>query len=231
MTDSPSAMIDRVVLIMSLFEQTHERLTLGQISSSSGLPRSSCHRILQQLVGARWLQRSENEYEIGLRMFEIGSLAARYDRLVQVGRSHLHELADSSHQVAYLAILDQDDVVYLDRAGRGVAYRLPSRIGGRLPAPRTAVGKVLLAYGASVGGDAVSARIRQVGFATEADEAPPGLACVAAPIFEFKNAVAAISVCGPAELVLTRAVTERVISVAAAISRGLVTAGRLPQAG
>ena len=63
----------------------------------------------------------------------------------------IHELTERTGQVVHLAVLDQQDVVYLDKvasafADRAFADTLPSRVGGRLPAHCTAVGKALLAY-------------------------------------------------------------------------------------
>ena len=150
--EAPSSMVDRVVLILSVFERSSsEALTAGQISVRSGIPRSSVHRILQQLVTARWLKRHEDGYALGLRMFEIGSLVAHRSRITSAARPFIHELAERTGQVVHLAVLDQQDVVYLDKVATAVADRafadtLPSRVGGRLPAHCTAVGKALLAY-------------------------------------------------------------------------------------
>src|ERR1700722_16520396 len=156
MSEAPSSMVDRVVLILSVFERSSEALTAGQISVRSGIPRSSVQRILQQLVSARWLKRHEDGYALGLRMFEIGSLVAHRSHITCAARPFIHELAERTGQVVHLAVLDQQDVVYLDKVGstftdRAVADRafadtLPSRVGGRLPAHCTAVGKALLAY-------------------------------------------------------------------------------------
>src|SRR5579863_222454 len=145
MSEAPSSMVDRVVLILSIFERSSEALTGGQISVRSGIPRSSVHRILQQLVSARWLMRHEDGYALGLRMFEIGSLVAHRSRITCAARPVIHELAARTGQVVHLAVLDQQDVVYLDKvagapadraptnrvvANRAFADMLPSRVGG-----------------------------------------------------------------------------------------------------
>ena len=127
MSEAPSSMVDRVVLILSIFERSSsEALTAGQISVCSGIPRSSVHRILQQLVSARWLKRHEDGYALGLRMFEIGSLVAHRSRITCAARPFIHELAERTGQVVHLAVLDQQDVVYLDKVG-GSTGPLPTR--------------------------------------------------------------------------------------------------------
>ena len=151
MSEAPSSMVDRVVLILSVFERSSEALTAGQVSVRSGIPRSSVQRILQQLVSARWLKRHDDGYALGLRMFEIGSLVAHRSRITSAARPVIHELRERTGHVVHLAVLDQQDVVYLDKVASGAADRafadtLPSRVGGRFPAHCTAVGKALLAY-------------------------------------------------------------------------------------
>ena len=251
MPEAPSSMVDRVVLILSVFERSSEALTAGQISVRSGIPRSSVQRILQQLVSARWLMRHEDGYALGLRMFEIGSLVAHRSRLTCAARPFIHELAERTGQVVHLAVLDQQDVVYLDKTGSALADRafadtLPSRVGGRLPAHCTAVGKALLAYSplatvseylatglrrrtdASLATpaalDAAIASIRNSGYATDRDEAVPGVACFAAPIRNFDEVVAAVSVCGPRDQMRAKDLPSLVMWTAAEISRSLMPA-------
>ena len=255
MSEAPSSMVDRVVLILGVFERSSEALTAGQISVRSGIPRSSVQRILQQLVSARWLKRHDDGYALGLRMFEIGSLVAHRSRITSVARPVIHELARRSGQVVHLAVLDQQDVVYLDKvvsaapdrafADRAFADTLPSRVGGRLPAHCTAVGKALLAYSppatvseylatglrrrteASLATpaalNAAIVSIRNSGYATEQDEAVPGVACVAAPIRNFDEVVAAVSVCGPRDQMRAKDLRPLVMWTAAEISRSLMT--------
>ena len=250
MSEAPSSMVDRVVLILSVFERSSEALTAGQISVRSGIPRSSVQRILQQLVSARWLKRHDDGYALGLRMFEIGSLVSHRSRITCVARRVIHELAERTGQVVHLAVLDQQDVVYLDKvasafADRAFADTLPSRVGGRLPAHCTAVGKALLAYSppatvseylvtglrrrteASLATpaalEAAIVSIRNSGYATERDEAVPGVACVAAPIRNFDEVVAAVSVCGPRDQVRAKDLRPLVVWTAAEISRSLMT--------
>ena len=62
-TTTPSAVIDRVSLVLEAFEGPG-RLTLAQIVRRTGLPRSSAHRMLERLVALRWLRRSGRDVRI-----------------------------------------------------------------------------------------------------------------------------------------------------------------------
>jgi DNA-binding IclR family transcriptional regulator len=191
------------------------RLTLAQIVRRTGLPRSSAHRMLERLVQLRWLRRSGRDYELGMRLVELGSLAVHQDRLHRAATPLLHDLHRATGLVVHLAVLDGSDVVYLEKIGDGMTAAIPSRVGGRQPAHCTAVGKAMLAD--SDGADAVDLASRKTrysigsrmqltaelakvcahGVAFDREESLPGFGCVAAPIGDPGQPVAAVSVCGP----------------------------------
>ncbi len=195
--------------------------------------------------------RHEDGYALGLRMFEIGSLVAHRSRITGFARPFIHELAERTGHVVHLAALDQRDVVYLDKTAnvagdRAFADTLPSRVGGRLPAHCTAVGKAQLAYSSPAvvseylatglrrrteatlatraALEAAIVSVRNSGYATDRDETVPGVACVAAPIRNFDEVVAAVSVCGPRDQMRAKDLPSLVMWTAAGISRSLTRA-------
>jgi DNA-binding IclR family transcriptional regulator len=211
---TPSAVIDRVSLVLDAFDGPG-RLTLAQIVRRTGLPRSSAHRMLERLVKLRWLRRSGRDYELGMRLVELGSLAVYQDRLVRAATPLLGELHRATGLVVHLAVLDGADVVYLEKIGDRMSNAIPTRVGGRQPAHCTAIGKAILAYGdekadidlrARLTKYSISttsqlaaelAKVRARGVAFEREESLLGFGCVAAPIGSPGEAVAAVSVCGP----------------------------------
>lgn len=214
---TPSAVIDRVSLVLDAFDGPG-RLTLAQIVRRTGLPRSSTHRMLERLVQLRWLRRSGRDYELGMRLVELGSLAVHQDRVHKAAMPLLHELHRATGLVVHLAVLDGADVVYLEKVGDRMAAAIPTRVGGRQPAHCTAVGKALLA---ASGDDVVESlstdlarktkyslsnpcqlrtelsKVRAHGVAFDREESLAGFGCVAASIGAPGEAVAAVSVCGP----------------------------------
>lgn len=211
---TPSAVIDRISLVLDAFDGPG-RLTLAQIVRRTGLPRSSAHRMLERLVKLRWLRRSGRDYELGMRLVELGSLAVYQDRLVRAATPLLGELHRATGLVVHLAVLDRADVVYLEKIGDRMSNAIPTRVGGRQPAHCTAMGKAILAYGdekadidlrARLTKYSISttsqlaaelAKVRARGIAFEREESLLGFGCVAAPIGSPGEAVAAVSVCGP----------------------------------
>ena len=129
---TPSAVIDRVSLVLDAFDGPG-RLTLAQIVRRTGLPRSSAHRMLERLVQLRWLRRSGREYELGMRLVELGSLAVHQDRLHRAATPLLHDLHRTTGLVVHLAVLEGPDVVYLEKIGDRMIAAIPTRVGGRQP--------------------------------------------------------------------------------------------------
>ena len=143
---TPVSMIERMTLLLDLFDARTPRLTLAELADRSGLPRSTTHRILDQLVALRWLEHSGTSYVLGLRSLEIGGLAVAHHQVRQVAAPLLADLHQRTGAVASLAVLDRKDVVFVDRHGRGLSSDGITRVGGRAPAHATAVGKAMLAW-------------------------------------------------------------------------------------
>ncbi|EPD94287.1 hypothetical protein HMPREF1486_02839 [Streptomyces sp. HPH0547] len=224
---TPVSMIDRVVTILDAFEDA-DGLTLAQVVRRTGLPRSSAHRILEHLAEVRYLRRDAHTYRLGMRIMELGSLVIHQDRVREAASPHLHRRHQTTGLVAHLAILDEGgaDVVYLDKVGNRFGTLLPSRVGGRLPAARTGVGKALLAHAPHPAAARLPerlhtelAQIRERGIAHDRGEAVRGVACVAAPVVgagENGPALAAVSVCGPVRQVRAAAGLPSLVRQAAA---------------
>lgn len=214
----PTSMIERMTLILDAFDSTTPTLTLLGLSERTGLPRSTVHRILDQMIRLRWLAHTPGGYRLGLRVLELGGLAGEHNELREVVGPLLYDLSQRTGMIGHLAVLDGREVLILDRAGGRSRVAIPTRIGGRLPAHCTAVGKALLATlepgiaETSLRGSTARtartivdraelhrelARIRnRQGVAVDTEESLPGVACVAVPIRGRGVAVAAISLSG-----------------------------------
>lgn len=203
------AVIERIAGLLDEFG-TGDELTLSELSERTDLPRSSVHRLLSQLVEAGWVERRGNRYFLSRTMIGWGARAQQTDSLYRAAHPVLHELHASTGLVAHLGVLEGPDVRYLDKVGR-TSVTVPTRIGGRQPAMRTALGRALIAHagptrnaellervvGTNVVARQLIALARRDHVAHETEQAAPGVACVAAPVGDRHGAVAAISLTGP----------------------------------
>ncbi|HEX3963500.1 MAG TPA: IclR family transcriptional regulator [Trebonia sp.] len=245
-------MLGRSATIMEAFNGRQQVLSLADLNKRTRLPKSTLHRLVDQLCQVGWLERARGGYRVGLRMFELGTLAVEENRLHDAAFPHLQALASCTGLAAQLAILDRAEVVYLERIVMG-PIRLPTRRGGRKPAYCTALGKAIAAYDDEATNAVISApmprqtantitepvalwteleRVRESGVAFDRGEAYAGLVCVAAPIRSSGRAIAAVSVTGPTGRMRWGVVAEAVRSTAAAIwNADLGLRGPVPSGG
>ncbi len=217
--DHRESVAGRISQIIDAFDPLSPTLTLSQLTERTGLPKSTVHRMADQLVELRWLERTVAGYRLGLRFFEVGGLVAGRNHLRERALPFLQDLQAASRHPVHLGILEGFDVVILEKVWGHNAPLLPTRVGGRMPAYCTAAGKALLAFSTeSVVQSVIDhglerrtgrtivvpelflqelATIRTSHWAMESEEHVPGLRCLAAPIRGAGRAVAAVSVSGP----------------------------------
>lgn len=239
----PPSMVERMTLILDAFDGRCDRLTLEDVARRTELPRSTTHRILDQLVRLRWLERTSAGYALGQRPLGFTDHGDSYAELREAAAPLLHELLMKTGMVVHLAILDGAEVYYLDKVGGRFAVKVPSRVGGRLPAHTTALGKSMLAWlepeevesrldgaigkltGHTIGEFATLHqefnRIRQRhGLTFEHEECSPGIRCVAAAIRGPEAPLGSISLVGDRRAPLER-VGPLVVDAARRVARAL----------
>ena len=231
------SVLGRVDGIIGAFDDTDGALTLQELTERTGLPKSTVHRMVDQMAAIGWIERDVGGYRIGMRLFEIGGLASRHRRLSEVANPHLRALSVATGLSAQLAILDGTDVVYLERI-RIPGFNLPTRLGGRQPAYCTGLGKAMLAFDPIAAAEVLDQelvgrtsttltkphdleieleRIAETGLAFDHQESYPGLACVAAPLRGSGRAIGAVSVTGPVRRIDLHGVASRVSDTATTI--------------
>lgn len=217
-------MSQSAVRAMRLLEYLAERgpTKLSDISEGLGLNKSTAHRFLASLVRAGYAEQEPKTKAYRLTLKIVGLSAQILDRMEmrdQV-RPHLEELAASTSETSHLAVLDDLEIVYVDKVDGGQAVNMASRIGGRGACHSTALGKVLLAarprpqWERYVEEKGLAPRTERTitvaerfydellqvakrGYAFDDVENEDGIRCVAAPIRDHTGTVvAAMSVSG-----------------------------------
>ncbi len=223
----PPSMVERMTLILDLFNTRATWLTLEEIAGTTRLPRSTAHRILDQLVRLDWLEHGSSGYGLGRRSLVLGGGAEDHAELRSAASPYLHELLLQTGAVVHLGVLSGSRVRYLDKLGGRFAATVPSRVGGTAPAHCTGLGKALLAWLEpervdELVGDQLPARttatiseldtlhgeLRRIrlrgGLALERGECFPDIACVAAAIRGPRGPVGAVSIVAAAGTALER---------------------------
>lgn len=215
-----------------------------------GLPRSSTYRLLGVLREAGFVShdRDDRRWGLGVGAYELGSAYTRQQPLQRVARPAVRRLVDESQQNAHLALLHGRDVLYVIEERAPGRPALVTDVGVRLPATLTASGLAVLAalpaaqvralfssrsdfvQRHEIGPTSLSAlrselaQARRRGYAQEDGTVTPGLASVAACVFDHTGQpVAGLAGTFAADLPVTErdSLIEQVQSTAAEISRRL----------
>lgn len=228
-------MVDRALSLLAAFTEEHRALGLAELSRRAGIPRSTTVRLAARLQDWGALERDERgRYVVGLRLFEIASLAPRSHGLREVALPYLEDLHEVTRQHVLLAVRDGSEALLVERLSSRGAVDIAYRVGGRLPLHDTGVGLVLLAEAPELIEEQCAllpapeakrlrrrvADTRRHGVAVFARPHPAPVSSVAAPVRDATGVVvAAVSVVVPAGR--PRAYEQVVRATALAISRGM----------
>lgn len=230
--------------ILAAFEDERADLGISELARRTGLAKSTIHRLVLELVRLGLLEPVGPGIRLGMRLFELGQLVPRQRTLKDAALPFMEDLREATQNNVHLAVLDGIEVVYVEILRVRNSQPLPSRVGGRMPAHATGVGKAILAFS---GPEVVKARIdaglprrspytiimpgalarelrtiTETGVSYDRQESAVGIVCAAAPVFgEDGEVQAAISVTGRAERLDIERMSPAVRTAALALSRTL----------
>jgi DNA-binding IclR family transcriptional regulator len=241
--DRTSSSVRKALTILDAFQGASSVLGVTEIARMTGLPKSTAFRLLTMIEAQGFVERRGSGYCLGRHLFELGNQVAwcRPRNLRDAALPFMCELHTVTQRVVHLAVLEGTDVLYLEKLQGHEAFSVPTRVGGRVAARTTALGKALLAYShpdvveralntsplLRTGFTIVIPRlfeeeldqVRRTGVAFDHEEVRLGLSCVAAPIMRRGEILGAVSLCGPTGQFDAVAVAPRVVATAKAIGK------------
>lgn len=244
MDDNTSTVVGKAFRIIDAFTPGEISLSLAEISRRTGLPKSTAHRQIALLESWNVLEREGERLRLGLRLFEWGSLVPRQRAMRDAAVPFMEDLYEATHETVHLGLLEDLDVVYVNKISGHQRARVPTSVGARMPSHCTGLGKAILAFSPPAIIDSLLARglkaltphsvaspaalrqqldrIRELGVAFEYEESALGVSCVAAPIRNADGwAVGAISVTGPSQNVTYEALAPALKRAGFGLSREL----------
>ena len=201
----------------------HKTAGVSEIARATGISKATVFRFLNTMVELGLVRKIEieDQYQLTLKLFQVGSQALQYADLPAIAQPHMQSLADFCGETVHIAIHDNDNITYINKIDSRHSLQLVSRIGRRAPLHCTAIGKVLMAglpqepvadylgkepyerfteYTLTGYEDYQNEleHVREQGFARDNEEHELNVRCVAAPIFDHLNrVVAGLSVSTP----------------------------------
>lgn len=152
MANSPSgdSVTERLVRVLETFTNDRTVQTASEIGRRAGLPSSTAHRIVDELVSAGLLDRDDDRrVSLGMRLWELALRGSRALRLRQAALPHMERVQARVREHTQLAVLEQDSALFLERLSDPDAVSNITRIAGRLPLHASSSGLVLLAFGST----------------------------------------------------------------------------------
>ena len=217
--------IERMFSLIDVLAQGEESMSLKDISEKTGLHPSTAHRILNDLVIGRFVDRPESgTYRLGMRLLELGNVVKARLSVRDAALGPMRDLHRLTQQPVNLSMRQGDEIIYVERSySERSGMQVVRAIGGRAPLHLTSTGKLFLAADDAARVRAYAARtgltgntrnsitqiavlerdlskVRQSGFARDNEELELGVRCVAAGIFDDqKKLVAGLSISAPAD--------------------------------
>jgi IclR family pca regulon transcriptional regulator len=202
------------------------------------MSRSTTHRYVITLLALGFLEQSASrKYKLGLRVTDLGMSALNSTGLREPSRPYLEELRQRTSYTANLSVLDGPEILYVERARsfkRGQhKIDLNLRLGSRLPAYCTSMGKVLLANLPKPEQDELIANmaltrrgpntittkkalrtelelVLDEGIAVNDEELAGGLVSIACPVRgERRDVVAAINLAAPTSMIASEEMIDQ----------------------
>lgn len=242
--------LERGLRLLGCFNDKKPEWGVTELATHMGLSKTVVHRIIVTLEQMGYLSQNEQnkKYRLGLKVFELGIIAANQLQLRQVAKPIMERLAADTGETVNLTVLDPPmrAGICIETVESSQQIKLTTRIGNVGPLHRGASRKILLAYldpeerdrylEPSVIGTPLSeeekrdladdlAVIREQGYAVSQGEVDPDAFAVSAPIYDAAGSVVAgLTVSGPryrTEADRLKALTHLVCAGARDVSRRL----------
>ena len=214
--------LERALQILNAFTGERKLLTLSQLSEILSLSRATVLRLCSTLVTYGFLNQdpASKEYSLGLRLFELGSIVFHSFSLRKTASPFLDQLHRKLGKTLFLAILEQGQLIYIDkREDAHNPITFTSKIGTSRPPYWGMLGPMLMAHLPDSEVEHLLEKnplrattkksftkkeefkkwldqVRKEGFAVDPERTFEGITGVAVPIRDFRGkVVASLAVC------------------------------------
>lgn len=217
--------IERMVGLLDALAHYPDPVSLKELSTVTGLHPSTAHRILNDMVLKRFVDRVEpGAYRLGMRLLELGNIVKSRLNVREAALDLMRALHRKTHQTINLSVRQGDEIVYIDRSfSERSGMQVVRAIGGRAPLHLTSTGKLFLsvddpklvrAYATRTGlaghnKNSITelsrlerelSLVRSRGYARDNEELELGVRCMAAGIRDDSGRlIAGLSISAPAD--------------------------------
>lgn len=249
-----ASVLERAFALLEAVGSDGTSVGLAELARRSGLAKATAYRLANQLIQLHVLERVGEEYQLGLKLFQLGSSVARQRELREAALPFMEDLYEATHETIHLGVLDDAEVLYIEKIAGRRGCNVSTTLGTRKPLYCTSLGKAILAYSTPQLLQAVIqnglqrrtsytitdphrlelelTRAAESGVAYDREEYDSGITCVGSPLLNAAGrAWAAISVTGPTTRFRPERTATAVRTAALGLTRVLGRTGVIPDAG
>lgn len=136
--------LERGLRVLGEFTRDTRTLSAPELARRLRLPRSTIFRLLATLESLGFVERSGNDYRLGLAMLRLGFEYLASLELTELGQPLLERLCDDTRLPCNLVVRDGRSIVYVAKVVPPTPLTSSVHVGTRLPAHATVLGRILL---------------------------------------------------------------------------------------
>ncbi|MDB5936968.1 MAG: IclR family transcriptional regulator [Massilia sp.] len=136
----------RGLAVLRAFGDSRRALTIAQISQKTGIPRAAVRRCLHTLKQLGYADAEMNNFSLRPKVLTLGYSYLSSTPLAVSSQPYLNNISRALNESCSLAVLDENEVLYIARSATSRVMSVALNAGSRLPAYCTSLGRVMLAY-------------------------------------------------------------------------------------
>lgn len=233
MAENSVQSLERAFDLIELLCRSRNGMSIGALSTQTGLHKSTVHRLLSTMCSRGYVQKDADTsiYRAGMHICELSGYITDNMDVIDRARVPMERLVQQTGETVHLVMQYEKDIVYIHKVeGQTGGMRMVSRIGMRRPLYCTGVGKAILA---TLPDEEVKAlwdssdiqkltphtivdenqffreiaQIKKLGYAMDNEENELDVRCIAAAIKDYRGRASyALSISAP----LSRMTDERI---------------------
>ncbi len=195
----------RGLAVVQAFSDSRKPQTIANISQKTGIPRAAVRRCLHTLRELGYVDAELNNFSLRPKVLTLGYSYLSSTPLTVSAQPCLNNISRTLNESSSLAVMDDDEILYVARSATSRIMSVALNTGSRLPAYCTSLGRVMLAHMPPAELDQYLARtklrpmtentvtsvkrlrailtdVRQAGYAINDEELELGLRSIAVPV-------------------------------------------------
>jgi IclR family pca regulon transcriptional regulator len=138
--------LERGLAVIKAFGPHRTRLTLTEVAQATGLNRAAARRFLHTLAELDYVRVEGRDFSLRPTVLELGYAYLAGLGVPEIARPFMEALCTATQESSSMAVLDDNEIVYVANVTPRRAMTINVTIGARDPAHCTSLGRVLLAF-------------------------------------------------------------------------------------